>query len=278
MNTDGPMSTAEPMSRVDRWIDALIARHTAALSRPEFLKAVRAVSARYTERRAQLGSRSPIDSAGKKAAFAAFFAPLHFVTAQAAAAATGADREPLDAIVDLGCGTGVASAAWASAFPGRMSLHGVDLMPWSLQEAAWNWRMLQLDGRTERRDLVAAASQYADRSTRLPRGRIGFVLGWSINELAMADRDRLLPHLVTLAHAGHAVLVLEPLANAATPWWGEWERALGADGGMSATWKFDVRLPRALAELDEAAGFRREHLGVKTLFVPGRGGRDTVGT
>src|SRR4051794_40832473 len=65
---------------IDRWCEALIARHTASLSRPEFLKAVRALSARYVEARGRLADRSPIDSAGKRAAFAAFYAPLHFVT------------------------------------------------------------------------------------------------------------------------------------------------------------------------------------------------------
>jgi hypothetical protein len=41
-----------------------------ALSMPELTRAIRALSARYVESRAQLPDRSPLDSAGKRAAFA----------------------------------------------------------------------------------------------------------------------------------------------------------------------------------------------------------------
>ena len=64
------------------WLAALQHRHRAALTSAEFLKALRALSVRYVERRSELRSRSPLDSAGKRAAFAAFYAPLHFVTTQ----------------------------------------------------------------------------------------------------------------------------------------------------------------------------------------------------
>ena len=65
------MTTADT-PRVDAWVEALQVRHRANLTTPEFLKAVRALSARYVERRAELPDRSPIDSAGKRSAFAAF--------------------------------------------------------------------------------------------------------------------------------------------------------------------------------------------------------------
>ena len=52
---------------VHDWLGALVARHTSTLSRAEFLKAVRALSARYVERRQELPRRSPVDSAGKRA-------------------------------------------------------------------------------------------------------------------------------------------------------------------------------------------------------------------
>jgi hypothetical protein len=63
-------ATARPMTP-DGWIDRVIERHTQSMTRPEFLKAVRALSARYVEQRAALRDRSPLDSAGKRAAFAA---------------------------------------------------------------------------------------------------------------------------------------------------------------------------------------------------------------
>src|SRR5262245_11508427 len=104
------------MTELDSWLDALIARHTADLAPPQFFKAIRALSARYVESRGQLPDRSPIDSAGKRAAFAAFYAPLHFFTAREIVRALAADMPELRAlqtVVDLGCGTGVTSAAWA---------------------------------------------------------------------------------------------------------------------------------------------------------------------
>jgi len=73
-----------PESRdLGAWLTALQDRHRSSLTSAEFLKALRALSARYVERRSQLRDRSPLDSAGKRAAFAAFYAPLHFVTTQA---------------------------------------------------------------------------------------------------------------------------------------------------------------------------------------------------
>ena len=56
--------------------------------------------------------------AGKRAAFALFYAPLHFMAVTAVVQALGADAPPPASIVDLGCGTGVAGAAWALAAGG----------------------------------------------------------------------------------------------------------------------------------------------------------------
>jgi hypothetical protein len=47
-----------------------------------------------------------------------------------------------------------------------------------------------------------------------------------------------------------------------------------AQGGRADEWKFTTTMPAALAGLDEAAGFRRENLAVRTLWIgptsPGR--------
>ena len=154
-----------PVDPVHDWLDALVARHTSALSRPEFLKAVRALSARYVERRAEIPRRSPVDSAGKRAAFAAFFAPLHLLTAREVARALGADEGLMPQLIDLGCGTGAASAGWALACDRPPDIVGIDRHAWSLDEAAWNWRSLGLRARTRRADLVHAVAEL----TRRPR-------------------------------------------------------------------------------------------------------------
>jgi hypothetical protein len=252
---------------VEAWLAALIERHTSNLSRPEFLKAVRALSVRYVERRAALADRTPTDSPGKRAAFAGFFAAVHFITVRAVVGAVGAAVAPLDQLVDLGCGTGVAGAAWALACRRRPPLVGVDRQRWALQEAEWNWRMLGLRGRTRVADFVTTAEAMA-KDRRTP-GRTGLVLAWSVNELDAGRRQRLLAAVHTLASRHVAVLVIEPIARAATPWWGDWWRAVTAGGGQAAEWRFDVALPGSLAALDEAAGFRRDGLAVRTLWLPG---------
>ena len=249
----------------DVWLAALEARHARALSRPEFLRAIRALSARYVEQRIQLPHRSPLDSAGKRAAFAAFFAPLHFLTAREVLRALGAARRPLDTIVDLGCGTGAAGAAWAQALDRAPQVEGVDRQGWAVDEANWTWRTLGVRGRARRGDLVSAANQLVDRTVRDTRTRLGVVLGWSVNELDTPERRRLQPLLLELGRRGCSVLIIEPLARRVTPWFDDWAAAFATAGGRAHDWKFDLALPPRLADLDADAGFQREGLSARTL-------------
>ena len=64
----------------NEWLTALEARHLASLTRSELTRALRALSSCYVERRNRLTSGSALDGAGKRAAFALFYAPLHFLT------------------------------------------------------------------------------------------------------------------------------------------------------------------------------------------------------
>jgi len=259
---------------VDRWCDAVIARHTASLSRPEFLKAVRALSARYVEARGQLPDRSPLDSAGKRAAFAAFYAPLHFFTTRQVVRALGITSR-LDTILDLGAGTGTASAGWALECAAGPTLHGVDRNAWALSEAAWNWRQLGLRGSTDRRDLVDAAARMArsPASARHTSFRAtGVLLGWAVNELTETSRLQLLGQIGAIAAEGATVLVIEPIARAAAPWWPGWVASLSSFSVLSGRirsdeWKFDDVLPDTLAELSEAAGFRERTLKARSLLI-----------
>jgi hypothetical protein len=246
---------------VESWIDALLARHTAAFTTSEFNRALRALSARYVERRSTLPTRSPIDSAGKRSAFAAFYAPLHFFTAREIVRALRPAHGQLDTLVDLGCGTGVASAAWALECQARPTLQGVDKDDWAIGEAKWNWRSLDLRGRVNRGDLVRTVEDLAQTA----QPRTGIIAGWSINELDAQARGRLLPALLKAANRGAEVLIIEPLARGVTPWWDEWADAVTAAGGRADEWKFDVPLPARLAEIDDSAGFSRERLGARTI-------------
>src|SRR5262249_45172106 len=145
---------AGPDPLFDAWLGSVLARHRQAYSPAEFLKAVRALSSRYVERRAQLPQQSPTDSAGKRSAFAAFFSPLHYLTVRGIVDASGLAQRPLDHVFDLGCGTGAAGAAWAAAIATPPAISGIDRQGWCLDEARLTWRAFNLSGRAVRGDLL----------------------------------------------------------------------------------------------------------------------------
>jgi hypothetical protein len=255
-------------------LTALTERHVAPFRTSEFTRALRALSARYVERRGSLPGRSPLDSTGKRAAFAAFYAPLHFLTVREIVRTLDAGNAhhphpphhpPIDLLLDLGCGTGVASAAWALELARSPELRGVDGSGWVLDEAKWNWRLLGLRGRAERGDMVDALARSLPVSVR-STPKIGIVAGWSVNELPGESRDQLLSLLRRAAALHVPMLVVEPLARSATPWWDEWASAFVGLGGRADVWKFDIALPPPLATLDTAAGFEREGLGARSLW------------
>ena len=250
---------------LDAWIAALDARHRASLSTPEYLKAVRALSARYVERRHTLATTSAIDSAGKRAAFAAYYAPLHFLTSQLIVRSLGTKATTIDRIVDLGCGTGAASLAWALECRAPVRVDGVDASHWAVDEASWNFRHWHITGRARRGDLVRAATALAKERRALSRTAV--LLAWAVNALEAPARASLLRALSRLKDAGARFLVIEPIARTISPWWSHWCTELHGSIGVSDEWKFEATLPPALAAVDEAAGFGRTHLSARSLFV-----------
>jgi hypothetical protein len=248
---------------VTGWLTALEERHLANLTRQEFTRAVRALSARYVERRGQLPDRSPLDSAGKRAAFALFYAPLHLLTAQAALSHAGV-RTDLTSIVDLGCGTGVCSAAWAGLHDVPPALTGVDAHPWALEEARWNWRTLGLRGQATRGDLVATAENLLRRRGK-DLSSTGVIAGWAVNELPKPARAALLDTIDRLLAGGVTLVILEPLARGAAPWWDDWAARLAPHGLFSGDIKAEADLPPPLKAFSAAAGFRPKALGVRMM-------------
>src|SRR5205809_4603544 len=131
---------------IDAWLSALEARHLASLTRPELTRALRALSSCYVERRDKLSSGAALEGAGKRAAFALFYGPLHFLTVRHVLRALGWEGRPLTALHDIGCGTGVGGAAWALAAGTGARIAGIDRSAWAVSEANWTYRQLGVSG------------------------------------------------------------------------------------------------------------------------------------
>src|SRR5919106_563736 len=151
---------------LDEWLTSLEARHLADLRVPEVTRALRALSSAYVERRHALARGGALDSAGKRAAFALFYAPLHFLVTHHVITQLGAHEPPPSQVADLGCGTGAAGAAWAIAAGRTPRVTGMDRHPWAVEEARWTYRQLGLDGHARQGDVTRA---------RLPKGNTGVV-------------------------------------------------------------------------------------------------------
>lgn len=245
--------------RVVGWLADLEARHLADLTFPEVSRALRALSSCYVERRNRIGAGAALDGAGKRAAFALLYGPLHFLLVRHIVSSLGAGRGAREGITDLGCGTGVAGAAWAIESAAATALTGIDRHPWAVAEASWTWRTLGLSGRASVGDVTR---------WRAPRGRGAAIAGWTVNEWPDAVRDAMRERLLAAAKDGHTVLVVEPLAGAAAPWWRDWLHAFEPLGGVAHEWRLQTRLPSIVERLDRAVGLDHREIKGRSLYVP----------
>jgi Methyltransferase domain len=248
---------------VEAWYGALERRHLQALTFPEVRRALQALSSLYVERRDRIGHGAALDGAGKRAAFALFYGPLHFMIVREVVRALGAASPAPATIVDLGCGTGVAGAAWAVEAAGAR-VSGIDASGWAVGEADWNARALGVAATFRRGDLLHA---------RLGGPGEGIVAAFTINELDDADRDTMRDRLLAAAAAGSRVLVVEPIAKTPVPWWPEWDEAVQAAGGRSDTWRFPASFPQRMRLMDKAAGLDHSRLTARSLWIPPAGRR-----
>ena len=247
--------------RFSAWIAALDERHLADLRLPEVGRALRALSSCYVERRSRLAEGAALETAGKRAAFALFYAPLHFQTTAHLVQQLAAGEGIRD-IVDLGCGTGSAGAAWALALPAAR-IAGFDRNAWAVAEANWTYRQLGIPGRATRHDLTRVPLQ--------PRPGLGILAAYAVNELSDDARRGVLPRLLDAGARGAAVLIVEPIARRLAPWWASWEAAFTAAGGRSDEWRFPSMLPPRQRQLAKSAGLNPQEMTARTLFLAGSG-------
>ena len=243
---------------VAAWLEALDRRHLADLTPSEVARALRALSSCYVERRAKLARGGALESAGKRAAFALFYAPLHFLVVREIVRALGGALGGPGRILDLGCGTGAAGAAWALE-SGRGAIDGVDRHAWAVAEANWTYRTLGLDGRARQGDV--------ERVRLRGGGGQAILAAYTVNELPDATRDGLLPRLIEAHQQGSRVLVVEPIARRMAGWWTGWERAFATAGGRANEWRFATPLPERQRQLGRAAGLDPRELTARSLLL-----------
>lgn len=242
------------------WLAALEARHLADLRFAEVTRALRALSSAYVERRHKVTRGATLDSAGKRAAFALFYAPIHFLTTSLVVRALEAEAPAPSSILDIGCGTGAAGAAWAVAASARPTIAGIDRHPWAVDEARWTYRQLGLAGTARQGDVA-----------RLPALQSGSaaIAAYVLNELPPEHRLLVEQRLLVAAGAGTRVLIIEPIARGVTPWWEETSAKLKAAGARADEWRFRVELPPMLRLFDKAAGLNHRELTARSLYCPG---------
>jgi hypothetical protein len=245
-------------SRFEAWLETLEVRHLADLEFAEVTRALRALSSTYVERRERLTQKSAFDSAGKRAAYALYYGPFHFLTVSHIVRALALDQEPISHLIDVGCGGGAAGAAWATSLSRRPAVAGIDTHPWSVREASATYRTFGLDADVRRGDLARLT---------IPRQADAIVAGWVLNELDPQTRAEVGRKLAQAAAGGVRVLVVEPIATRVTPWWSEWVRSLQRRDARLDEWRFAVQLPELLLKLDRAAGMRHDELTARSLAI-----------
>jgi hypothetical protein len=244
--------------RFGHWLAALEAKHLAELTFPEVSRALRALSSTYVERREKIAEGAALSGAGKRAAFALFYGPLHYLLV-----AHIVDRLPgaavnVETLVDLGCGTGASGAAWACACARPPRLLGIDRHPWAIGEAAATYRAFKIPASLRQGDVA---------SVTLPKGPASILAAFTMNEMAEADRDAVLTRLVARARQGDRVLIVEPLAGFVARWWNRWRATFEAAGGRADEWRARIELPPIVAKLDRAAGLNHREITGRSLWL-----------
>lgn len=252
----------------ESWLLSLERRFLQDLNFAELRRGVQALSSVYVERRERISRGAALDGAAKRAAFALFFAPLHFLMtrhvvrelsrapARAPFASQVGFMQRRAILLDLGCGNGASSAAWSGEAAQPPRLTGVDLHPWALGETRSTWRHFGFQGRTVLGRLEDAA---------LPQSG-GVLAAWSVNELTEVSRKSLLSRLIDGNQRGTAVLVIEPVATSA--WWNEWSHAFAQEGGRSDIWSLPgATLPASLQHLARAAGLDYREIKARSLWL-----------
>jgi hypothetical protein len=240
------------------WLEELEKRHLADLRFSDVARALRALSSAYVERRATgLARHRDLDGLGKRAAFALYYGPLHFLLVRSILQSVAPDANPA-AVLDLGCGTGAAGAAAATLTSTPSLITAIDSHPWALDEARLTYRTFELTADVRRGDVAR---------TRIPRATSWIVAGFVVNELTNEARAALLDSLLSARRQGVAVLIVEPISLRVSPWWAEWAKAFAETGGRADEWRFATDVPAIVKRLARATSLNPEVMTARSLFA-----------
>jgi SAM-dependent methyltransferase len=253
---------SDPEDPFPAFYAALEARHRSELTFPEVRRALQALSSLYVERRERMAGGGALEGRGKRAAFALYYGAMHFLLVREVVRALGPALAAPRRVLDLGCGTGTAGAAWALEARPPAAVEGVDVSGWAVAETRWTLAQLGIAGKATRGDAVTAG--------RAGPG-CGLIAAFTANELADPARERLLARVLEAAAGGAPVLVLEPISRRVSPWWPAWRQALAAAGGREDEWRVRPPMPAPLALLGKAAGLDARELTGRSLSLPGAG-------
>ncbi len=247
--------------RFAAWLLRLEQRHLADLTFSEVSRALRALSSTYVERRGRLAEGAALSGAGKRAAFALFYGPLHYLLVREIVRALPGATGSFGTLVDLGCGTGVSGAAWGISCASPPQILAIDRHPWALAEAALTYRDFGLIARARQADVSAAP---------LPKTPASILAAFTLNEMPAEKREALLHRLVDRARGGDRVLIVEPIARFVTPWWTAWSDVVLKDGGRADEWRFQIDRPPLVRKLDRAVGLDHRELTGRSLWLQRR--------
>jgi trans-aconitate methyltransferase len=212
------------------------------------------------ERRQKLARGAALSGAGKRAAFALFYGPLHHLLVRHIAVNLPGATRSVSPLLDLGCGTGASGAAWASACVPLPRVIGIDRHPWALAEAAETYRVFGISATVRQGDAATAT---------LPKPPTAILAAFTLNELAESAREALLPRLLERARQRDRILIVEPLAGFVAPWWHKWRAAFEAAGGRADEWRLRAELPPIVEKLDRAAGLNHREITGRSLWLTG---------
>jgi hypothetical protein len=195
-----------------------------------------------------------------------FYGAIHYLVVREIVGVLPGATASASLLVDLGCGTGAAGAAWALACHTAPAILGIDRHPWVLAEAARTYRDLGLTARVRRAEIA---------SSSVPRRPALILAAFTLNELAPDTRNALLAGAIDRVirvrrfqqeHRSR-LLVIEPIAQFVAPWWEQWRQTIVAAGGRADEWRFRVELPPIVAKLDRAAGLNHRELTARSLWL-----------